>query len=93
MKTFAVVLAFVAAVLAGPATADDLDVSTYNTLDNAAKKFVLIAAKGHDPRLQEELGNRVREHLTARGWKATEFKAADVAIFVQYHATAGSKSS
>jgi hypothetical protein len=93
VKTFAVLLAVVAAVLAGPASAEGLDISTTNKLDNAAKKFVLIAAKGHDPRLQEELGNRVREQLTARGWKVTEFKAADVAIFVQYHATADSKSS
>ncbi len=93
MKTFAVLLALVAAVLAGPASAEGLDISTTHKLDNGAKKFVIIAAKGHDPRQQQDLGDRVREQLTARGWKATEFKAADVAIFVQYHATADSKSS
>lgn len=93
MKTFAVLLAFVSAVLAGPAWAEGLDISTTNKLDNGAKKFVLIVAKGHDPRQQEKLGDMVREQLTARGWKGTEFKAADVAIFVRYHATADSKSS
>ena len=93
VKTIAVLFALVAAMLPGPASAEGLDISTYNKLDSAAKKFVLIAAKGHDPRQQNEFANMVREQLRARGWKETEFKAADVAVFVQYQASAGSKSS
>jgi hypothetical protein len=93
VKSIAVLLALAAAVLAAPASAQRVEVSTNNALDNAAKKFVLIESKGQDARQQELCNGMLREQLRARGWNETDFKRADVAVFVTYRATAARETA
>ena len=88
VRTIAVPLVLAAALLAGRVTAQDTEVRTFNNLDTAPKKFVLVPAKGQDAVQQDLYANLVRDQLNARGWRETAFVAADVAIFVQYQFSA-----
>jgi len=88
VRTIAVPLVLAVALLAGHAAAQDTEVRTFNNLDTAPKKFVLVPAKGQDAIQQDLYAKLVRDQLNARGWRETTFVAADVAIFLQYQSSA-----
>ena len=88
MRNIALPLALLATMLVAPASAQNVETRSLNTLNSAPKKFVLIKAYGQDPVELERYARLVRDQLNAKDWKEAAFVAADVAVFVDYRIAA-----